>query len=96
MSGAGISRSRLAGLLNPQGASWAVLGLVGCSVTAVSLRRVARADCPWGWVVDVVAVSEAVAGLLATGAAKELGQEAGGGLVAGRGNPRSGFADLGQ
>jgi len=33
--------------------------------------------------VDVVAVSEAVAGLLATGAAKELGQEAGGGLVAG-------------
>jgi hypothetical protein len=33
--------------------------------------------------VDVVAVSEAVAGLLASGAAKELGQEAGGGLVAG-------------
>ena len=32
---------------------------------------------------DVVAVSEAVAGLLATGAAKELGQEAGGGLVGG-------------
>jgi hypothetical protein len=34
-------------------------------------------------VVDVVAVSEAVAGLLASGAARELGQEAGGGLVAG-------------
>ena len=32
---------------------------------------------------DVVAVSEAVAGLLASGAARELGQEAGGGLVAG-------------
>ncbi len=32
---------------------------------------------------DVVAVSETVAGLLATGAAKELAQEAGGGLVAG-------------
>jgi hypothetical protein len=49
----------------------------------VSLRRVAWADCLWGWVVDVMAVSEAVAGLLATGAAKELGQEAGGGLAAG-------------
>jgi len=32
---------------------------------------------------DVTAVSEAVAGLLASGAARELGQEAGGGLVAG-------------
>jgi hypothetical protein len=32
---------------------------------------------------DVVAVSGAVAGLLAAGAVKELGQEAGGGLVAG-------------
>ena len=32
---------------------------------------------------DVVAISEAVAGLLASGAAKELGQEAGGSLVAG-------------
>jgi uncharacterized protein YjbI with pentapeptide repeats len=36
-----------------------------------------------GWVVDVAAVSEAVAGLLASGAARELGQEAGGGLAAG-------------
>lgn len=36
-----------------------------------------------GWVVDVVAVSEAVAGLLASGAARERGEEAGGGLVAG-------------
>jgi hypothetical protein len=36
-----------------------------------------------GVVVDVVAVSEAVAGLLAVGAARELGQEAGGGVVAG-------------
>lgn len=53
------------------------------SVTRGSLRRVARVDSPWGWVVDVVAVSEAVAGLLASGAARELGQEAGGGLVAG-------------
>ena len=43
----------------------------------------ARVGRPWGWAVDVVAVSEAVAGLLATGAARELGQEAGGGLVAG-------------
>jgi hypothetical protein len=33
--------------------------------------------------VDVVAVSEAVAGLLASGAARELGEEAGGGLAAG-------------
>jgi len=32
---------------------------------------------------DVVAVSQTVAGLLASGAARELGQEAGGGLVAG-------------
>ena len=32
---------------------------------------------------DIVAVSQAVAGLLASGAAKELGQEAGGGLMAG-------------
>ncbi len=48
-------------------------------VTAAS----GRARCPWGWVVDVVAVSEAVAGLLASGAARELGQEAGGGLAAG-------------
>jgi hypothetical protein len=32
---------------------------------------------------DLVAVSEAVAGLLASGAARELGQEAGSGLVAG-------------
>ena len=36
-----------------------------------------------GWVVDVVTVSEAVAGLLASGAAREIGREAGGGLVAG-------------
>jgi hypothetical protein len=33
--------------------------------------------------VDVVAVSEAVAGLLAAGGVKELGEAAGGGLVAG-------------
>lgn len=32
---------------------------------------------------DVVAMAQAVAGLLASGAARELGQEAGGGLVAG-------------
>ena len=37
----------------------------------------------WGWVVDVVAVSEAVAALLAAGGVKELGEAAGGGLVAG-------------
>jgi hypothetical protein len=49
----------------------------------VSLRRVAERAVPWGWVVDLVAVSEAVAGLLASGAARELGQEAGSGLVAG-------------
>jgi hypothetical protein len=34
-------------------------------------------------VVDVAAVSEAVAGLLAVGGVKELGEAAGGGLVAG-------------
>ena len=36
-----------------------------------------------GVVVDVAVVSEAVAGLLAAGGAKELGEAAGGGLVAG-------------
>ena|ERR1017187_2346485 len=36
-----------------------------------------------GWVVDVITVSEAVAGLLAAGGVKELGEAAGGGLVAG-------------
>jgi hypothetical protein len=44
-------------------------------------RRVTAESGPGrflGWVVDL----ESVAGLLATGAAKELGQEAGGGLMA--------------
>src|SRR5271166_253156 len=36
-----------------------------------------------GGVVDVAVVSEAVAGLLAAGGIKELGEAAGGGLVAG-------------
>jgi hypothetical protein len=54
-----------------------------CSGAGVSLRRVARASCPWGWVVDMTAVSEAAAGLLAAGGVKELGEAAGGGLVVG-------------
>jgi hypothetical protein len=37
----------------------------------------------WGWRVDIAAVSEAVAGMLAAGGVKELGEAAGGGLVAG-------------
>lgn len=36
-----------------------------------------------GWVMDLLAMSQAVAGLLASGAARELGQETGGGLEAG-------------
>ena len=36
-----------------------------------------------GVVVDIAVVSEAVAGLLAAGGVKELGEAAGGGLVAG-------------
>ena len=38
-----------------------------------------------GGVVDVAAVSETVAGLLAAGGVKELGESAGGGLVDARG-----------
>jgi hypothetical protein len=47
-------------------------------VTAASGQATAR-----GWGVDVLVVSEAVAGLLAAGGVKELGEAAGGGLVAG-------------
>lgn len=39
--------------------------------------------CPGGVVVDVTVVSEAVAGLLAAGGVKELGEAVGGGLMAG-------------
>jgi hypothetical protein len=57
---------------------------VSCSITAVSLGWLFWAETSLGVVsMDLVAASEAVAGLLALGAVKELGQEAGGGLMAG-------------
>ena len=52
-------------------------------VTVVSHNGGTGPESGVGFVVDVVMVSEAVAGLLAAGGVKELGEAAGGGLVAG-------------
>jgi hypothetical protein len=68
--------------LNTRGARFHLSGpCIVFSVTAVSLGW--QLANPWGLAMDVVAASEMVAGLLASGVVKQLAENAGGGLTAG-------------